>query len=95
MSQAPSVREPSVAELVAGLRAHVRAAVDRAEPAKLQAILTLLDEEYIPQEEIDRVNALIDEALASGPPIPVDEKFWADLRAEVHAGAEARRKRTP
>lgn len=42
------------------------------------------------REEID---AKIEQALDSGPPIPVTPRFWADLRKEVEARVAARKGR--
>ncbi len=42
------------------------------------------------QAEADaRLEALLLEGLASGDPIPVDEKFWSDLRAETERRVRA------
>jgi antitoxin ParD1/3/4 len=42
------------------------------------------------QKETDaRLEALLLEGLASGDPIPVDEKFWSDLRAETERRVRA------
>jgi antitoxin ParD1/3/4 len=42
------------------------------------------------QAETDaRLEALLLEGLASGNPIPIDEKFWNDLRAETEQRVRA------
>src|SRR5260370_32239439 len=38
-----------------------------------------------------RLEALLLEGLASGDPIPVDEKFWSELRTEAEQRVEARK----
>jgi antitoxin ParD1/3/4 len=38
-----------------------------------------------------RLEALLLEGLASGDPIPVDDKFWSDLRAEAEQRVQARK----
>jgi antitoxin ParD1/3/4 len=44
------------------------------------------------QKEADaRLEALLLEGLASGDPIPIDEKFWSELRAETEQLVEARK----
>jgi antitoxin ParD1/3/4 len=44
------------------------------------------------QAEADaRLEALLLEGLASGDPIPIDEKFWSDLRAETEQSLRARK----
>jgi len=44
------------------------------------------------QAEADaRLEALLLEGLASGDPIPIDEKFWSKLRAETEQLVEARK----
>jgi antitoxin ParD1/3/4 len=44
------------------------------------------------QKEADaRLEALLLEGLASGDPIPVDDKFWSELRAEAEQRVQARK----
>jgi len=44
------------------------------------------------QKEADaRLEALLLEGLASGDPIPIDEKFWSELRAETEQLVQARK----
>jgi antitoxin ParD1/3/4 len=44
------------------------------------------------QAEADaRLEALLLEGLASGDPIPIDEKFWSELRAETEQLVQARK----
>ena len=38
-----------------------------------------------------RLEALLLEGLASGDPIPVDDKFWGELRAEAEQRVQARK----
>jgi antitoxin ParD1/3/4 len=38
-----------------------------------------------------RLEALLLEGLASGDPIPVDDKFWSELRAEAEQRVQARK----
>jgi antitoxin ParD1/3/4 len=44
------------------------------------------------QKEADvRLEALLLEGLASGDPIPVDDKFWSELRTEAEHRVQARK----
>ena len=44
------------------------------------------------QKEADaRLEALLLEGLASGDPIPIDDKFWSHLRAEAERRVQARK----
>jgi antitoxin ParD1/3/4 len=44
------------------------------------------------QREADaRLEALLLEGLASGDPIPVDDKFWSELRTEAEERVQARK----
>jgi antitoxin ParD1/3/4 len=38
-----------------------------------------------------RLEALLLEGLASGDPIPIDDKFWSELRAEAEQRVQARK----
>ena len=38
-----------------------------------------------------RLEALLLEGLASGDPIPIDDKFWSELRAEAEQRIQARK----
>jgi len=40
----------------------------------------------------ERLESLLLEGLNSGEPIPVDEKFWADLKSEALERIKARKK---
>jgi antitoxin ParD1/3/4 len=40
----------------------------------------------------EKLNALLLEGLNSGEPLPVDAKFWSDLRQEALAKLNARKK---
>ena len=40
----------------------------------------------------EKLDALLLEGLHSGAPIPVDEKFWTDLKQEAYALVESRKK---
>lgn len=42
----------------------------------------------------ERLEALLLEGLNSGDDVPVDAKFWADLKQEALAKLEARRKKS-
>ena len=43
----------------------------------------------------EKLDALLLEGLNSGDSIPVDAKFWADLKQEALAKLESRRKASP
>jgi antitoxin ParD1/3/4 len=43
------------------------------------------------KERDARLEVLLQEGLASGDPIPMDENFWTDLKAEAIRRVEARK----
>lgn len=78
--------------LPASMRKYVQQRLERGGFGNASEYVRHLIREDQKREAQERIEAALLEGLNSGPPIPVDEKFWAERRAKLEKLAKRARR---